>query len=396
MSAAEQRDAASLRAAADQAMAAGDLRGARELLEQAVLEQAGDPALWMSLAACRRGLGDVAGAGAAVEGALRIEPRFYLALLMKASLLERQGDWRKAGAAYGVALTQAPPLEGLNDAVRRATVHAREVHARYLDELADALHAGISNIRSQCAGPETRRIDAFIDRLSGKRKVYHQEPVQFHYPGLPAIEFHDREDFPWLEEFESYTGKIQAELMDILQGDSDDLTPYVDYPDGVPLDQWAELNRSRRWSGFHLLLNGEPVEENCRRCPKTMEAVALLPQPRIAARSPAAMFSVLEPHTRIPPHNGVSNTRLVLHLPLVLPPGCGFRVGSETRQWRMGEAWVFDDTIDHEAWNDSDQARTIMICDLWNPHLSEAERELIAQVTLAMDRFSGAAPADGI
>ena len=95
-----------------------------------------------------------------------------------------------------------------------------------------------------------------------------------------------------------------------------------------------------------------------------------LPQAVVPLRSPCAMYSALQPRTRIPPHTGVANFRLVVHLPLVLPPGCGFRVGSETRDWRIGEAWVFDDTIEHEAWNDSDEPRYIFICDIWNPRLS--------------------------
>jgi len=139
------------------------------------------------------------------------------------------------------------------------------------------------------------------------------------------------------------------------------------------------------------------VEAHCRRCPRTMAAMAELPQPHVASRSPAAMFSVLQPRTRIPPHHGVSNTRLVLHLPLILPDGCGFRVGDETRAWKLGEAWVFDDTIEHEAWNDSDETRTILICDVWSPRLSYEERAVIAELMAAMDAFSGEEPAlDGL
>jgi aspartyl/asparaginyl beta-hydroxylase (cupin superfamily) len=101
------------------------------------------------------------------------------------------------------------------------------------------------------------------------------------------------------------------------------------------------------------------------------------------------MFSILRPRTRIPPHTGVANTRLVLHLPLIVPAGCGFRVGGETRLWTEGEAWVFDDTINHEAWNDSEKPRAILICDVWSPFLSAGERDLIAQLLGALDRFNG-------
>ena len=165
--------------------------------------------------------------------------------------------------------------------------------------------------------------------------------------------------------------------------------PYVNYPDGVPLDQWAELNRSPRWSA--LTCSGRrPVEANASALPKTMAALAGVPQPHVRGRSPAAMFSVLQPNTHIPPHTGIANTRLVLHLPLIVPEGCGFRVGSQTRRWREGEAWVFDDTIEHEAWNDSDLPRTILIFDVWNPRLIAAERETIARLMAAVDAFNEA------
>ena len=105
------------------------------------------------------------------------------------------------------------------------------------------------------------------------------------------------------------------------------------------------------------------------------------------------MFSALKPKTRIPPHTGVANFRLVVHLPLVVPPGCGFRVGGETREWRVGEGWVFDDTIEHEAWNDSEEPRHILICDVWSPRLSPEERTAIAAIITATDSFNGTVPA---
>ena len=96
--------------------------------------------------------------------------------------------------------------------------------------------------------------------------------------------------------------------------------------------------------------------------------------------SPNAMFSLLAPRTRIPPHTGVANTRLVCHLPLIVPADCGFRCGETIREWRVGEAFVFDDTIEHEAWNDSDQLRVVLIIDLWAPALGRRERDAVAAV----------------
>jgi aspartate beta-hydroxylase len=394
LSATPAETADSLRLSADRAAAGGDLKGARALLERAAALAPARVDLWMGLAACCRGLGDLAAAAAAVEGALRADPRNFMALLMKGSLLDRAGQTRAAAHAYGVALTQAPPDERIDPTTRAAVARAREAHAAHTAGLEAALKDAARRALGSRQTGDLRRADIFAERVAGRRRVYHQEPVQFYYPGVPEIEFWERDEFPWLEALEAATADIREELVAILRDDADTLAPYVNYPDGVPLDQWAELNRSIRWGAFHLYFDGREVAWNAKRAPKTMAALAGVPLPALPGRSPAAMFSVLQPKTRIPPHTGIANVRLVVHLPLVVPPGCGFRVGAETREWGEGEAWVFDDTIEHEAWNDSDEPRTILICDTWNPRLSEDERQTVAAVMAAMDEFNQT-PASG-
>lgn len=101
------------------------------------------------------------------------------------------------------------------------------------------------------------------------------------------------------------------------------------------------------------------------------------------------MFSILDPQTRIPPHTGPANTRLVAHLGLVVPESCGFRVGGEHRDWRRGEAFVFDDTIEHEARNNSAQTRAILIVDVWAPSLSAAELQLLRALSSRVCEYYG-------
>ncbi len=79
---------------------------------------------------------------------------------------------------------------------------------------------------------------------------------------------------------------------------------------------------------------------------------------------------------------------MICHLPLIVPPGCGLRVGSETREWVEGKAWVFDDSIEHEAWNNSDQTRVILLFEAWRPELSAKERELVTAMFGAIDDYS--------
>ena len=373
--------------AAERSMRAGDFRSASLLWRQAAAANRSDIASRMKLAACLRSLGEVEQALLAVDDALSVEPRFFMALLMKASLLERAGRLKEAGPTYGLAILQAPPEHQIDDATRNALDHGRIVNRQYAAGLQDALHASLDPLRGGDAKGE-RKIDVFIDMLLGRRKRYQQEPLGYYYPGLPAIEFWDRSAFPWLEALEAETSAIKAELAHVMTADADALEPYVDYEAATPLDQWIDLNRSRRWSAYHLLAYGERLEDHCARCPRTMAALAAAPQPVVPDRSPSAMFSVLEPRTHIPPHTGVSNTRLVVHLPLIVPDGARFRVGGETRTYRDGEAWVFDDTIEHEAWNDSDETRIILLFDVWNPLLNPWEQAAIAAVSGALDDFN--------
>lgn len=377
------------------AMAARDLDAARSLLERAVALAPDYIPAWLNLSGARRARGDLRGALDAVEQVLRVEPRAFLGHLLKASLLERVGEARAAARHYGIALAQAPDAEALDGPTRAALHHAGVVDARNKQEMERSLRARLP--ADDPSEPAAKRVTAFLDTYLGKRRIYRQEPVEYFYPGLPAREFHDRADFPWLEELEAATDVIAQDLARVLAQDAGSLEPYMAYPEGVPLDQWAELNHSPRWSAYHLLKAGERIESHCALCPATMAILERMPQPRLQRRSPAAMFSVLRPHTRIPPHTGVANTRLVVHLPLIVPLGCGFRVGAETREWKRGEAFVFDDTIEHEAWNDSDQDRVVLIFDIWAPALSLPEREGVAAIMAGLDAFAdpGAEPGAG-
>ena len=103
---------------------------------------------------------------------------------------------------------------------------------------------------------------------------------------------------------------------------------------------------------------------------------------------------MLRPHTRIPPHTGVTNSRAIIHLPLIVPPDCGFRVGGETREWVEGRPFAFDDTIEHEAWNDSSVMRAVLIFDVWNPHLTEEEQGIVADYCRMIDSVTDSGAPD--
>jgi tetratricopeptide (TPR) repeat protein len=362
-------DSVRLNREAVQAMAGRRLDEAERLLAQALQHDSRSLPAWMNLAAVKRAQGDFAGAMAAVDKAREIDQLYFPALLMRGSLYEAMGKPRHAAYAYIVALTQMLPEDLTDAATERAVAHARQMVANHRNELeaflAQELGSGLAAGRSAAA----RRMKAFLGHVSGNRRLYQPTPSNFYYPGLAPVEFFDRQDFPWTEALEAATPRVQAELAGVFADEaaSADIVPYAQLPDTEPLEQWAELNHSLSWSAYHLWQHGQRVEAHQRKCPDTAALLDALPQPQVPHRSPTALFSILRPKTHIPAHCGFSNFRLICHLPLVLPPDCHFRVGNETRQWRIGETIIFDDTIEQE------------------------ERDFISRTIAARDRFNESA-----
>ena len=363
-------------AEADRAAAAGDFTRAQKLLAEAAGVPGADAPLFLKLAAASKAAGQPRAALSAVERALARQPLDFIALVLRATLLDGLGE-AEAAEAWSHALAQRPA--GELPAPMIATIQAGE---KKRDEWLQAREARMTRNMAAAedkAGAEEReRIVRFRSNALRRTRPYHSEPTHFHFPGLVEREYHPRRLFPWLERFEAATSQIAAEFKSVMAAERAELVPYIQYADHQPLDAWRPLNHNRDWTAIHLWQNGRVIDANARHCPATMALLKDVDQPAIGGAGPNAMFSLLAPHTAIPPHVGVNNARLVCHLPLVVPHGCWFRVGAETRRWREGEAFVFDDTIEHEALNPTDQLRVVFIFDVWHPGLSAVEREAVA------------------
>ena len=368
--------AADLVAQADRAAAAGDLKRAETLLVEAASAGTADAGLMLKLAAIQRATGQVESALNSVHQALARDPREFTALLMRASLLERLGA-EEAPEAWAHAIAQKPEGE-LPPAIAQAITQGERRVAQWREQRSEHLRTAMRDAEATADEELRGRLERFRNNIVRRTRPYHSEPTHFHYPGLVEREFHPRRLFPWLENLEKATDEIAAEFESVMAAERAELVPYIEYPDHQPLDQWRALNRSRDWTAIHLLQNGDRVEANTRHCPRTLEILSSCDQPQMRFASPNAMFSLLAPQTAIPPHVGVNNARLVCHLPLIVPEGCWFRVGAETRHWHRGEAFVFDDTIEHEAMNPSTELRVVLIFDVWQPELSATERKAIA------------------
>ena len=185
-------------------------------------------------------------------------------------------------------------------------------------------------------------------------------PLQWLFLRFSSIgrpEFADPADFAGLAALEAGTPLIQRELERVLlHGEA--LPNYGE----LSLES-AWLTALENWKSFVLFAYGVEVAENCARCPETARLLRALPGMR------SGFFSIMRPGTHLKPHRGNYTGVLRLHLGLRIPDpvACGIRVGKTTRHWREGEAMVFDDTYEHEAWNHSTGWRVVLFIDIVRP-----------------------------
>nr|WP_233151036.1 aspartyl/asparaginyl beta-hydroxylase domain-containing protein [Sphingomonas sp. BT553] len=374
----------------------GDAAGARRHFDDAVAADPTAPELFLNLAKACRLLSEDAAEQAALDAALRIDQRHFMARLRLAELHERRADGAAAATHWAAVVALAPSDAECPPGLVPVLAHARRFLAGRMAAFEAAVVPALAVTRAPSSDEAKRRFDACVEVALGKRRVFTNECHGLHYPFLPADEFFPRARFPWLAELEAQTSVIREEAKALLAMRTERIVPYVQQDPGTPRNKWSELDRSSRWSALFLWRHGVRDDQACLLCPATAALVDRLPLVDIPGRSPTVFFSILEPRTRIPPHTGVTNTRAIVHLPLIVPDGCHFRVGGETRAWREGEAFAFDDTIEHEAVNDSDTLRVVLIMDAWNPHLEPDERDLLRRFFVVSDEsgFATSAPDD--
>lgn len=339
---------------------------------------------WIALAETQLRQGDADAFHAAMDKALKLEPRNVRALMMKADQYVAAGDARAAAAFYSMAARIPPAVAGAGAQTeqRRAAAWLE----RQVRGLEDHIRTTLEQ-RGIGPGDVNPRFFRSLDILVGKKQAYPQAPKYFFYPELAPIQFFERADFPFLDRVEAACADIRAEL-EAIDASPVVFEPYLKSDPKRPQTTQAGLADNLSWSAFFLMKDGARTP-GADRCPKTMAALADAPLATIPNRAPSVLFSRLTPGARIPPHTGMINSRLICHLPVVVPGESLFRVGNETRAWAEGKAWVFDDTIEHEAWNRSDKDRTVLIFDIWRPDIGEDERHAIVALCEALDEYAG-------
>ena len=377
------------------ALQAGDIPQSLKLLQQGVAANPSDAGLHKNLGLAYRAGGQTEAALAAFTDAARLKPDFVVALLHQGALLMEVGREEEALGAYMQGFAAAEKtgqflnLSSIPPGIR---VLAEKGFQALTDARLAAFHAALAPVEQEHGAAALARVWQCLHGYLGMQPMPPLGPLQrptfMSFPGLRNRAWFEREEFPWMQDLERQTDAIREELLAVLAADVG-FRPFIKVPSAHPgAAYWQQLNDSPSWNAFFFYRDGERNAYNHARCPVTSAALDAAPLIRVAEHSPEAFFSVLKPGAHIPPHTGVVNVRLVTHLPLIVPPDCGIRVGSETRGWEEGKCVVFDDTFEHEAWNKSGQTRVVLIFDAWNPYLTAAERDGMRIAIEALGRFN--------
>lgn len=325
---------------------------------------------------------------AAIDELLQREPRNIEALVRKGELREEAGDDRAAHAFYQTALRAAIAVQPLPASMQKAARRAQQGVARGQARFQQQLERSLT----EAGFPEGRRPPRFqqsLDIMMGRAQAQLelQRPTSYYLPGLPQRRYYERSELPWSAQIEAATPAIRAELDGYLASGEDGFAPYLIDNPSRPRREFHGLVDNPAWSTLSIWEKGGPVTKLAGRFRRTLEAVVRLDIPRIGFRAPMIQFSRLAAGARIPAHNGNVNARLICHLPLIVPSGCAFHVGGERREWREGELLVFDDTVEHEAENQSTSDRIILMFDVWRPEVLPEERRAITALFDAVDSY---------
>ncbi|HEX5959844.1 MAG TPA: aspartyl/asparaginyl beta-hydroxylase domain-containing protein [Rhodanobacteraceae bacterium] len=382
------------------ALARGEFASAQRELEHAARLEPTQPEIWKNIGIVQLAQHHADEALDAFDRALGIEPLHFAARLHRGAALEQLGRHDDATTAYFGAISAAqtrgkwrndmttPP--GLRPAVKHAIAFVEQHRRRIFMEL-------LQPLRDQYGAQSLTRVEQGLAIYLGDQPANYPDPRQFckffYVPGLRATPYYERELFPWHAGLEQHTDTIRAELQGVLN-EPVGVEPFLGTNDNTLLKEQNLLAGTRgkaEWNSFFFHRHGEVFERNARRCPRTAEVLATLPLVHIRGHAPEVLFSILTPGSHILKHHGVTNTRLVTHLPLIIPEDCAISVGGVEHAWQEGRCVTFDDTFEHEAWNRSDKVRAVMILDSWHPDLDEAEREAIALLVGGIGDFNQSA-----
>ena len=361
---------------------------ALKLLEACQRANPADTATFKNLGIVLLQTGDYHRAKSNFLHALDLDPDFYVARLYLGLALDYLKQPRKALSAYFQAITlaqqhgqwtsEATTPAGIRNvvgnAMRRVHLGRRRILHRTMETLCESYGKSAMIRVEKC-------LSTYLNEAQHNPPDQSQKPSFLYFPDIPSTPYFSRKLFPWYEQLESNTEMITNELLAVTDSGAK-LLPFLGDPKASGSSYLTALNDkiSPQWDGYFFYRHGYQHQDNCEKCPNTFQSLNSTTIVRIDNHAPEALFSVLGAHSHILPHHGVTNTRSVTHLPLIVPDQCAIKVSGEVHNWKRGQCITFDDTFVHEAWNKSADTRVILLFDVWNPYLSQEEQLAITDL----------------
>jgi len=209
----------------------------------------------------------------------------------------------------------------------------------------------------------------------------HQKPHLFFVPDLAPIPVYGPAHLPWQEELEAAFDDIKEEFLCNREQARDEERPYLE-PGAAGLgENWKPIVDSLNWGSLHLYKQGVANPRLVELFPVTLAALRTVPLVDTVSGPSEILFSVLQGEKRIPPHYGVANSAVTVHMPIITTDSSAIRVGDDVFKWRPGKVFAFDDAFEHESWNDSAEPRVNLLFETWHPDLTDDEK---AAITMAI------------
>ena len=365
----------------------GKAEEAARLLAGALETLPDDPLLTVDLAVLHADAGRMDEAQALLRQHVQRMPSSVMSWLLLSQLLEDTQQASdsliaayeaitraQAGGAWLSPATTPPHLQGfVAHAVGKVRAGRRGIFFHALESSARE-HPGASLQRLE------RAVRGYLGEIDVKPRHPRQKALVLYIPDLPDEPFMDPLLHPWASTLQRAFPAIRREAMAMLARGAG-FEDFVQPKPGDSIDRFLG-GHAPAWEALFFYRHGMRYDETHALCPDTSAALESIELFRVPGQAPEILFSVLKPGTHILPHHGICNARSVMHLPLLVPPGCALNlVDVGQRAWQEGELGLFDDTYLHEAWNRSENIRVILLMDCWNPHLTPVEKAAVLRIT---------------
>jgi len=379
------------------AMDRGDAMRAANLLERARLQEPNEPQIAVNLALAYAHSNRPAASRTVLDQTLAKFPTFHLAWWALSHVRNAMGDQAGGKKALFQAIRCAQD-KGLWVNAATTPPHLLQTVLAEMEGLRvwrrDLFMASFDALRQEFGNDELKRVEraltGYLREWDATPSDPRQRPKFMYFPDIPSTPYLDPNLQPWAQTLADAYPDIRAEATQVIS-DQVPLPSFLTYKENTRVEDHVSGDGARpAWDAFFFYRHGKRYDENHARCPKTSAIIESIETCRIRDQAPEICFSVLTPGTHIMPHYGVTNTRVVMHLPLIVPSDCALKiVDGEEHHWKEGELVMFDDTFQHEAWNRSNSTRVVLLMDAWNPHLTQVERQAVKLLVESITDFEG-------